>query len=163
MYPAWMLKEMKRICDASDVLLNADEIKTAGAASYHYSPARKPTSRSISPAIRKASREGGFHSWSRSAWRILSTHTIRKIVHAPSFIRLHIQPIHGLARRISGRIRRRTGGWAPSSRCKNGRSSHSAPIRVLQTSAGPEPSQRSIRKRAMPVSRRYRPEASEGF
>lgn len=28
MYPAWILKEMKRICEASDVLFIADEVMT---------------------------------------------------------------------------------------------------------------------------------------
>ncbi|MBB4365219.1 adenosylmethionine-8-amino-7-oxononanoate aminotransferase [Bradyrhizobium sp. CIR18] len=79
MYPPWVLKEMKSIYEASDVLLIADEIMTGwGRTGTLFACEQAGITPDIA-AIQRGSREARFHSQQHSAELISSRRTIRKI------------------------------------------------------------------------------------
>ncbi|MFK4719250.1 adenosylmethionine-8-amino-7-oxononanoate aminotransferase [Bradyrhizobium niftali] len=150
MYPAWVLREMRQICDSADVLFIADEVMTGWGRTVTLFACEQAN---VAPDIACYSK--GLTGGGRSRWPLLCagliflTPTIRKIVRAPSFTRVHIRPIrlHAQPRRqiwISGGIRKPVSAWRPSAVCSKQQSSRSEMIRGLQMSVGLAPSRHSI-------------------
>jgi adenosylmethionine-8-amino-7-oxononanoate aminotransferase len=147
MYPPWVLKEMKRICERAGVLFIADEVMTGWGRTGTLFACEQAD---VSPDIACYSKglTGGSLPLAVTLCRadIFDAHFSRDRTRT-FFIRVRIRPIRLRVRRprrisICGRIRRLARVLRPLPRCRSRRSSRFAPIRDSGTFAAPVRSRR---------------------
>ena len=93
MYRRWVLKEMKRICEAHDVLFIADEVMTGWGRTGTLFACEQAAYCPISPAIRRASRAARCRSPLRFAGVKFSMRISPKTAVVPSSIQARIRQI----------------------------------------------------------------------
>ncbi|MGY3387809.1 adenosylmethionine-8-amino-7-oxononanoate aminotransferase [Bradyrhizobium sp. USDA 3311] len=166
MYPAWMLKKMKQICEASDVLFIADEVMTGWGRTGTLFACEQAE---VTPDIARYSKglTGGALPLAVTLCRAeifdayYSKDRTRTFFHSSSYT---ANPVACAAQRpisISGRIRKLTSAWPRSPPCKNRQSS--IPRRSAFCKRPPDRNHHSARSQNKRLSRGHRSEASGIF